>query len=116
MLRKHLQRLEQPLEDEDEPESAHDMIPDEAYIEDDAKGIYALCCSRFFVLAPSISSSLLICISILWKSVLQMSHFHQSPLERIKKLKTRLDHFHHNCCMMMKMKKLLILKRTELYW
>ncbi|KAI5425682.1 cactin isoform X1 [Lathyrus oleraceus] len=37
MLRKHLQRLEQPLEDEDEPESAHDMIPDEAYIEDDAK-------------------------------------------------------------------------------
>lgn len=42
MLRKHLQRLEQPLEDEDEPESAHDMIPDEAYIEDDAKGIYAL--------------------------------------------------------------------------
>ncbi|CAK8543969.1 unnamed protein product [Lathyrus sativus] len=37
MLRKHLERLEQPLEDEDEPESAHDMIPDEAYIEDDAK-------------------------------------------------------------------------------
>ncbi|CAI8614734.1 unnamed protein product [Vicia faba] len=37
MLRKHLQRLEQPLEDEDEPESAHDMVPDEACTEDDAK-------------------------------------------------------------------------------
>ncbi|XP_058739129.1 splicing factor Cactin-like isoform X1 [Vicia villosa] len=37
MLRKHLQRLEQPLEDEDEPETAHDMIPEEAYTEDDTK-------------------------------------------------------------------------------
>ncbi|KAK2364253.1 cactin [Trifolium repens] len=37
MLRKHLQRLEQPLEDEDKPESSRDMIPEEAYIEDDAE-------------------------------------------------------------------------------
>ncbi|MCI10182.1 cactus-binding carboxy-terminal cactin protein, partial [Trifolium medium] len=37
MLRKHLHRLEQPLEDEDKPESSQDMIPEEAYIEDDAK-------------------------------------------------------------------------------
>lgn len=46
MLRKHLQRLEQPLEDEDKPERALDMIPEEAYTEDeedeDAKGIYFL--------------------------------------------------------------------------
>ncbi|GAU15990.1 hypothetical protein TSUD_338610 [Trifolium subterraneum] len=37
MLRKHLQRLEQPLEDEDKPESSQEMIPEEAYVEDDAK-------------------------------------------------------------------------------
>lgn len=37
MLRKHLQRLEQPLEDEDKLESAHVTIPEESYTEDDAK-------------------------------------------------------------------------------
>jgi len=46
MLRKHLQRLEQPVEDEDKPERALDMIPEEAYTEEeedeDAKGIYFL--------------------------------------------------------------------------
>lgn len=39
MLRKHLQRLEQPLEDEDKLESAHVTIPEESYTEDDAKGM-----------------------------------------------------------------------------
>jgi len=48
MLRKHLQRLEQPLEDEDKPERALDMIPEETYTEEEeeeeegAKGIYFL--------------------------------------------------------------------------
>ncbi|XP_061352406.1 splicing factor Cactin-like [Gastrolobium bilobum] len=37
MLRKHLQRLEQPLEDEDKLENAHVMIPEEEDTEDDDK-------------------------------------------------------------------------------
>ncbi|KAK7337157.1 hypothetical protein VNO77_17718 [Canavalia gladiata] len=37
MLRKHLQLLEQPLEDEDKLENAHVMIPEEEGTEDDVK-------------------------------------------------------------------------------
>ncbi|KAJ1378326.1 Cactin, central domain [Sesbania bispinosa] len=37
MLRKHLQRLEQPLEGEDKLEDAHVMIPEEGDAEDDVK-------------------------------------------------------------------------------
>lgn len=41
MLRKHLQRLEEPLEDEDKLENDHVMIPEpeEVYTEDDVKGM-----------------------------------------------------------------------------
>lgn len=41
MLRKHLQRLEQPFEDEDKLENDHVMIPEpeEVYTEDDVKGM-----------------------------------------------------------------------------
>jgi hypothetical protein len=106
------------LEDEDKPESSQDIIPEEADIEDDAEGIY-FCCG--FVVRDFFIGSIYIFIlvemcSLSWQSILQMNHFHQSPLERFKKLKARLDHFHHNCCMMMKTKKPLILKRTKLYW
>jgi hypothetical protein len=51
------------------------------------------------------------------QSDLQKGRFLQNPLkERIKNLKRRLGPFHQNCFMVMKMRKLLTLKRTELYW
>lgn len=39
MLRKHLQRLEQPLEGEDKLENAYDMKPAEEDTEEDVQGI-----------------------------------------------------------------------------
>ena len=42
LLRKHLQSLERPLEDEDKLENAHVMVPEEEDTEDDIKGMYKL--------------------------------------------------------------------------
>lgn len=42
MLRKHLQRLEQPLEDEDKLENAYGTKSEEEDIQDDAKGKFSV--------------------------------------------------------------------------